>query len=795
MSRIGAGWHVIIGVWMWAGGAGMKGHAQRTQPVGWVIAGVHADPTPPLGAPEAEFVSLCAVGPDGAEAPALSGWTLAWNGHERSLDDAPPCLVGNTVIVHRAADSAAFAGWPGLRIPLSSWPALVNGGAVVELRDSAGTVQDALHYSEADLAGGGRPVLRRNLRGCGASPNLVAWSTGMSPFLRPEPLGMGEGEFGSLDAALALDRVVPRNLGHLQWRLGMTADPVSRSRSGTTVGGEAAEVSWSSDSVVDIRWTERLMPEQGLPIIRLGPVRGCSPSAPWRFLSQAWVPRRAVGNIAPTRILADPWPDDPRFPEEFIALTNLSDHPVDPSMWDWNGGQALRRIVLAPGETRQFGPAEVQPWPGLRNGSGELEVRLPSGQPVVDVAWTPCEHSRSAFAGQGVPLARGAHPDALWHTEGKPAVQLPPMLVGYGCPRGWSGQWSEVLLHFDRPVGTMARRYARWEGLAESEWLPLIKVGTRSMAMPLPESVGGKAALEWPSSQSLEWGADTLAMEGRVDITCPRVPSVEPPALRVEEVLWHATDTTGEFVEIANLSEAPVDLAGLQFTTSPAVSPLPSEWKTGVEAETSLVIQPGEVMAFGACPRWFAWPFANHGDHHWPVETWPPLGNEEGIFRVRLPSAGWHVLDSLTWTAEQKGPWWWRAEDWAWGRFANGTLYPMPNRASPGARNGGSGMPLPCNRQESGVTVQEVRGWPEIEWHFPQGGHRLTVAVVAWPEGQLLQAHRAAQSDAQGRWIWDGLDLSGQPVRPGQVIVDVRWMEPGCVGRLRHRLGMPGYGG
>lgn len=793
MSRIGAGWQVALGVWMWAGSGGMNGIAQRTQPVGWVISGVHADPTPALGAPEAEFVCLRALGPVGIEAPSLSGWTLDWNGHERSLEDVPSVLIGSNVIVHRASDSAAFAGWPGLRIPLSSWPALVNGGAVVELKDSLGKVQDALHYSEDDLAGGGRPMLRLNLRGCGASPNLVAWSTGMSPFSLVEPSGSGQGAFGNLDSSAADDRVVPRKLGHIQWRLGVTADPVSRSRLCATVGGEMAEVSWASDSVVDIRWTERLMPAEGFPVIRLGPVRGCAPSAPWRFLSQAWEPSLDVGDIAPTRWLADPWPDDPRFPEEFIALTNLSDHAVDPSTWDWSGGQVLRRTPMAPGETRQFGPAEVQPWPGLRNGSGQLEVRLPSGQPVVDVSWTPCEHSRSAFSGQGVPLARSAHPDALWHTEGQPVGQHPPKVVGYGCKRDWSGQWTEVLLHFDRPVGTMARRYARWESLAEPTWHPLVKAGTRSMAMPLPEGVDGTTALEWPSFRSLEWGSDALEIEGRLGVTCPIVPLVVPPELRVEEVLWHATDTAGEFVEIANVGAAPVDLAGLQFTTSSAAFPLPAEWRTGVGTETSLVIQPGEVMAFGACPRWFARPFANHGDHHWPVDTWPPLGNEGGTFRVRLPSAGWHVLDSLTWTSEQEGPWWWRAEDWAWGRFADGELYPMPNRASPGARNGRGGMPLPCGQHESRVTLKEIRGWPEVEWHFAEGGHGLSVAILAWPEGRLLRTHRAAKGNPEGRWVWDGLDLSGQSVRPGQVIVDVRWIQPECVGRRRHRMGMPGY--
>ena len=413
--RVGAGWHVALGVWMWAGSGGMNGLAQRNQPVGWVISGVHADPTPALGAPEAEFVCLRALGPVGIEVPSLSGWTLGWNGHERSLEDVPSVLVGSTVIIHRASDSAAFAGWPGLRVPLSSWPALVNGGAVVELKDSLGTVQDALHYSEDDLAGGGRLTLRRNLRGCGASPNLVVWSTGMSPFSLVEPSGSGQGAYGNLDSSAA-DRVVPRKLGHIQWRLRQQTPFLALACAQPWVA--RAEVSWASDSVVDIRWTERLMPVVGFPVIRLGPVRGCAPRR--RGASCRTCAKPCCGDIAPTRVLA-PCPMTPVF-QRSSSPDQLVDHAVDPSTWDWSGGHVLRRTQW-PSGTRQFGPPGFNR--GLDCGTDRASWgRLPSGSPLY--AWTPCEHSRSAF-GAGVPLARSAHPDVVAHRSA----------AGGSTPRRW----------------------------------------------------------------------------------------------------------------------------------------------------------------------------------------------------------------------------------------------------------------------------------------------------------------------------------------------------------------------
>ena len=98
------------------------------------------------------------------------------------------------------------------------------------------------------------------------------------------------------------------------------------------------------------------------------------------------------------------------------------------------------------------------------------------------------------------------------------------------------------------------------------------------MAMPCRKA-DGTTGLEWPSFRSLEWGSDALEIEGRLDVTlrcsfgCLRA--------EVEEVLWHATDTAGEFVEIANVGAAPLILPGCNSPRHPRL-PAPAEWKTGV---------------------------------------------------------------------------------------------------------------------------------------------------------------------------------------------------------------------
>ena len=186
MSRIGAGLHPAVALWMCiAMGGVMPLHGQRDATVGWVISAVHPDPTPAMGAPEAEYVALHLQGDEGASCRSAQGLHLMWNGHNRTLASDPCWPVGTTLVVHRSADSLAFVGVPFPKLGLDSWPALVNGGATVALSDAEGVVLDALTYSESDLEGGGRPLLRRDPKGCGAGNNLRSWTGAESGSLWP----------------------------------------------------------------------------------------------------------------------------------------------------------------------------------------------------------------------------------------------------------------------------------------------------------------------------------------------------------------------------------------------------------------------------------------------------------------------------------------------------------------------------------------------------------------------------------------------------------------------------------
>ncbi len=63
--------------------------AQTIPSTRWVISSLHPDPTPPLGAPDCEYIALYAMSDSltGGGACRTDGLVLSWNGHERELPD------------------------------------------------------------------------------------------------------------------------------------------------------------------------------------------------------------------------------------------------------------------------------------------------------------------------------------------------------------------------------------------------------------------------------------------------------------------------------------------------------------------------------------------------------------------------------------------------------------------------------------------------------------------------------------------------------------------------------------
>ena len=165
--------------------------------------------------------------------------------------------------------------------------------------------------------------------------------------------------------------------------------------------------------------------------------------------------------------------------------------------------------------------------------------------------------------------------------------------------------------------------------------------------------------------------------------SCP--PLVEPDALclRMEEVLWDAVDSGGEFVELLNCGEVPLELGGLSATTK--AWPLPSEWQTWIDPAYSVVLLPDSVLAFGECTKWFTAGFPESGPALWRAEAWSALNDEAGDLAIRLPGRSMDA-DRVQWSPDFIGPWWWSPDGWSWQRQGQTDLgwSPSSSRGSPG---------------------------------------------------------------------------------------------------------------
>ena len=109
-----------------------------------IINEIFADPTPSRGLPEAEYLELFNRS---TKVIDLENWTISNGSRVGSL---PQVIVqpGEYVILSSASDTAKWTTFGRVLAP-SSWPALVNGGDNLGLRNAAGTAIDSVDYELA----------------------------------------------------------------------------------------------------------------------------------------------------------------------------------------------------------------------------------------------------------------------------------------------------------------------------------------------------------------------------------------------------------------------------------------------------------------------------------------------------------------------------------------------------------------------------------------------------------------------------------------------------------------------
>ena len=785
-------------------GSGQPSSAPR-----WVIGALHPDPTPNLGAPGVEYIALYAMG----EGVGMNteGLVLSWNGHQRELP-AGQWPMGTTLIVHREADSTHFQNTDRPHIGLASWPALVNGGTLVSVLDSSGGVMDAVLYDEPALQGGGRPLLRKDPAACGAMANFSSWSPGLGFFsplhLHVPPLGLTWTLEALQLGAEEVDRLLVRAPGQMEWRFPGPVDPRSMLEAQLNIAGIPAEtLLWESDSVLTATWNGRvdgneMTSSSGSSTVRLGPVRACGSGGASGELQNALVVHPFKGEVHVVGLLADPLPNDPFSPSERVTLFNSSDRTLDAAGWSWGGARLMRRRLMEAGSAAEFSATEFEGWPGLSNAGGDMTLTTPGGSTLVSWSWSPCSHSSDALDGEGIPLERDPNPISGWQTEGYPLEEKEPVILGFGCVRDGLGQVAQLQVHLHLPAAFLSG--SEWEAvMPDKTTLALEAIGPLqgSNTLVLGRYDGLAFSLDWPAGCTLKgWqpeyhggGPDpTDVADWSIDVACPTEPLASPLDLRITEALWDAKDGGGEFVELKNLGPSPIDLSGLQ--AAEAGEQMPGNWRTWVDKGVSLVLSPGEVMAFGRCPRWYSADHAAAGPACWPAVSWAALPDDGGSLAVRLPSQASEPFDWVSWHSDMRGPWWWKSDGWSWSRTGSGPMDwgPSSDGGSPGSE--GHTVLLDCGGCDVPFEVEVgLDGLPVLHWEFPSLGHGILLRMVEWPSGCLRASFLMESTELAGRWAWDGFDSQGLPVQPGGLLWDLRWWGRSCRGRWRKHIRVPGH--
>lgn len=114
------------------------------QPFDVLITEIMADPSPPLGLPDAEYIELHYPGPYAIE---LDSWELEVGSQRRTLSNRL-LLPGDYLILCREVDAALFEPY-GDVLSLPSMPALSNAGTSIALYASNGNLIHQVPYTDA----------------------------------------------------------------------------------------------------------------------------------------------------------------------------------------------------------------------------------------------------------------------------------------------------------------------------------------------------------------------------------------------------------------------------------------------------------------------------------------------------------------------------------------------------------------------------------------------------------------------------------------------------------------------
>jgi hypothetical protein len=603
-----------------------------------LITELMADPSPPVGLPEAEFVE---IHNRSANPVSLAGWKFSDGTSTATLPShiIPP---GQYRILCTTANVAAFSSF-GTVVGVSGFPTLNNAGEPLVLRGAQNQLIDSIHYTldwykDADKRDGGWTLelidpdnicadienWKASVDVKGGTPGVVNSVNASNPDVTGPKLVSAKSTVAN-EVILDFDEKLEASLANGQFAIDPSIGITSRA--------------FTSLALKQIKLTlnQNLEPRKQYQIT-VSQLRDC----PGNLMEEATLPffyfeplPVNAKDIIITEIMADPSPVVGLPDAEFIELFNRSENPVTLEGWKFTDGSStaiLPSQIIWPGEywivcsnanTSAFSllgkTIGVSNFPTLNN-SGESIVLKTAGDQVMDslyynLNWYKDENKREGgWTLEIVDLNNTCAEEENWRasidekggTPGKvnsvnanaPDVTGPKLLSASASVA------NEVILSFNEKLETSLSS-------AQAVIAPTIGVAAMTFTSPalkqirltLAQNLEPRKIYQITVSQLRDCAGNLMDAATLPFYYFEPLP-VKAKDIIITEIMADPTPPVGlpeaEFIELYNRSENPVTLEGWKFTDGSSTATLPA-----------VILWPGEYRII--CPASSASPFSNLG--------------------------------------------------------------------------------------------------------------------------------------------------------------------------------------
>lgn len=775
---------------------------------------VFPDPSPTFGLPEFEYIELF----NRTALPlSLQGFTLTVGSSSRSLSGAVIMPDSFLVIADPAAQGLFPSGTP-LFFP-SSWTALTNSGATLELKDSNGVLIDRLtytlgYYNDPAKDDGGYSIERKNPNEfCADAPN---WRASMAQ-IGGTP-GSRNSVYQSLVSPFKMQQAVVETPTQVLLTFSKNMDASTVQPSDFQLSGGIGIPSSSvqiAPSQLRLVFAAALPSNQSLWLRAVSGLTDCAGNAlaiPDSVEVVNYTP--APFEILIHEIMAKEIEPVQLPPTEYIELRNMNSFSVPMEGWVLKVGNSSYTLSGPALPANGYGlviresnagyytsvPVYAAGSMSLTNSGTTLSLHDPSGRLIHTVSYSDAWYGNSVKSDNGgwsLELRDPNNPcagasnwtssvDLRGGTPGEPnsvAGSNPDASIPFILRSGTQGDTARIyfseplhpnsvdLLQFSLPGTPGFPLEVQFEGLDLSTVRLVMADG------PLPNEI------IWLKASGLEDCAGNAMLLDSVRLAQGQSP--DSAWLLINEVLCNPKDSGVDFVEIYHNGTAPVDLSSLFLGSADTLLNTPSSPK--IIHSFPLTLFPGEYLVLSTKPELIQAQYTCPDLRaFWKMESLASYNNSDGV--VAISNISLQLLDVLAYNEEEyhfgllkdfKGV--------SMERISPALTTQNPMNWTSAAQTVGYATPGYRNSQfgEFGSSVSEFSLNPDIfspnndgfddqmgiSYTLDKEGYMGSISIYDVAGRTIRNLLPYTYLAKQGSFIWDGLAEDGSKARTGIYVV------------------------